>query len=221
MSRCIVFLLALTLAVPAFAADTIEARLKELIRRAADGSLGEVAGEVASPEAFAAKPLREQIILHHGTGGLLGLVKLGEASPLKAKLPAKTWAALVAGQGALEQAQAVMRTGLHGAVVAALAKRDLMPARVLVGTANIYLRELGEAESVLGRATCVAIARVSVDHVARAEVQQPILALATDPAATDEVRERARHLYPLISETGAAVAVAEAKLRQELGLSPR
>lgn len=214
MSRCIAFLVALTLAVPAFAADTIEARINDLVRRAADGSIGQIAGDA---DDFATRPLREQVILHHGTAGVLALVRMGDTSPLKKKVPAATWAALVAARGTLEQVSGAMNVALYAHVTSALAQRELLPARVMIGTANIYLRQLNdEAETLYEKATCTVLARVSVDLVAREAVQRAILALATDPAATPEVRERARHLYPLISSTAAGVAVAEARLQQLL-----
>lgn len=222
MTRCIVLLIALALAVPAFAADTIEARMKELVLRAADGTIGSIQSEVSPPGSFGSRPLREQVILHHGTAGLLALVRMADASPLKKKVPPATWAALVAARGTLEQVQGAMNQELHAGVLAALAKRDLLPSRVLVGTANIYLRQLSEeAESLLEKATCTVLAATSAELAARPDAHRAIFALATDPAATPEVRERARHLHPLIAQTAAAAAVAEAQLHEQLGLAGR
>jgi hypothetical protein len=212
MTRCIAFLIALALAVPAFAAETIEARMKELVLRAADGSIGSIQSEVTPPGSFGARTLQDQIVLHHGTAAVLAQIAMGDASPLKKTVPAATWSALLAAQPVMESVRSTMNTELRGTVQTSLAKRDLLPTRVLVGVANIHLRLLNEeAETPLARTTHASVALISATEPARPEVHRAVLALASDPAATPEVRERAKHLYPLISQTVSAAAVAVAE----------
>lgn len=211
-------LVALTFVAPAFAADTPEARLRELVRRALDGTIGEIQSDVTPPEAFAARPLGEQVIMMTGTGALVTLVDFGDKSPLKPKVPAGSWPRVLAARATLDPVAKEMSRSLHATVMAALARKELLPARLHVGTANLYLRQMGEAGSLLEAAQAVAIARKAVDVVAQEDVQQAILALSVDLTASAEVRERAGHLYPLIGQTANAVRVAEVRIAQQLGL---
>lgn len=132
-------------------------------------------------------------------------------------VPAATWPKLVAARGLLAEAAAASHGSLVEVVAGALATRDLMPARILTGTANVYLREMGEAEDAAEQAVDLFVAKAAVAVVAQAPVPAGVLALSHDPAADADTRERAGFLYPLIASTDATVRVAEARLLQLLG----
>lgn len=216
MRSLIALFVSLVLVVPAFAVDTPEARLRELVRRAGDGTLEEITSEVA-PGAFEARPLVEQVVLCTGTSALSALVSLQDASPLKKIVPSATWPKLVKSQATLRGVAAMMEKTVHQTAARALAARDLAPSRLLVGTANIYLREMGEADSAAERAIALFVASSASDVGSQADLQERMLALAIDPLATPEVRERAGHLYPLIADTAARKGVAVQQFFAELG----
>lgn len=207
---------ALVMAGAGFAADVPEARLKELVRRAAAGQLEEIAGEI-EPGAFEARPMVEQVVVCAGTEALRRLVELGEESPLKKAVPAGTWPKLVAGVGTLGKVADGMKAAVHATVAATLAKRDVAASRLLVGTANLYLRQMGEAESAADKAVNLFIAAAAAQVVSHEELQAKLLKLSTDPMASTEVRERARFLYPLIADTAARTKVALLQFHTQQG----
>ena len=211
-----VLVLAVAQVMPVRAGDLPEARLRELVRRAADGSLAEIASEV-TPGAFEARPLVEQVVLHTGTGALASLVALGDKSPLKAAVPAAAWPKLVAARPVLEQVSRAMARGVHETAAKGLAARDVAASRLLVGTANWYLRQMGEADGAAEQAIDLYVAAAAAEAVGQPDLQAAMLALSTDAQASDEVRERAGQLYPLIADTAARARVAVQQLEHTLG----
>ena len=207
MRSLIALVLTFVMALPALAGDLPEARLKDLVQRAGDGQLDGISSEV-EPGAFEARPLVEQVVLCTGTCALRTLVALGDASPLRQSVPATTWPKLVKSQATLERVSDAMRTGLHATAAKALAARDLAAARLLVGTANLYLRQMGEAETLADKAIDLFVAATAAELVGSDDLQAAMLKLSTDPKATPEVRERAGYLYSLNADTAARAKVA-------------
>lgn len=216
MRSLIALVLSLAIALPALAADVPEARLKDLIRRAGDGSLEEINSEV-EPGAFEARPLVEQAGLCTGTRALARLVAFGEFSPLRQIVPALTWTKLLAAEPTLREVGTRMARALHLTTHRALLSRDVAASRLLVGTANLYLRQSGEAQHPAEKSIHLFIAATAAEVGSDAQLQELMLKLATDPLATPEVRQRAGFLYPLIADTAARARVAVLQFQDQHG----
>lgn len=216
MRSLIALVLTLALALPALAADVPEARLKDLIRRIAADQTDEISSEV-EPGSFEARPLVEQVVICTGTSSLRTLVALGDTSPLKKAVPAGTWSKLVKAQPMLDRIAVAMQSAVHDTAAKNLAARDIAASRLLVGTANLYLRTSDEAETAADKAIALFVAATAAEAVSAPDLQASLFNLATDAQATQEVRERAGYLYPLIADTAARAKVAVTQFHAHLG----
>lgn len=203
-----VLVLSLSLIAPALADDSARARFQVLIGAAAQGSLDQIQTDVQPPESFDELPLATRLMLYEATDSLRALVATGPQGHLGRVVDAATWQGLSSGKEMLDRVAAAMADRLHGSTKAAMDAYDLMPLRVLVGTSNWYLREMADAETQLDGAFCVHVARSTIEIASRPDVLGRLHRLIGDTQAPAEIREKARHLLPLIHETRARVEVA-------------
>ena len=216
--RGMLLVLVLTIAsvLPVCAGDLPETRLKDLVKKAADGSLTEISSEV-TPGTFEARPLVEQVVLDTGTGALSSLVALGDKSPLKKTVSAEVWERLVKARPVVDPVADAMGRALHDTVAKAIAAKNIDASRLLVGTANLYLRQSSEADGPVEAAIDLYVADAAARVVGQPDLQAALLALSVDPKADPEVRQRAGYLYSLNADTAARAKVAVLQFQETLG----
>lgn len=219
MHRFLVTLLALALScVPALAADSAAAFLRILIDDPSPRAIRDLIVSIGSHEGGEDLPLVARASMLAASTSAVELVELGDRSPLKERVSESVWQRLTDGLPRLRTLEAKLRESVLGSVLSGLAQRDLSGEKLCVGTCNLALAAIATADDKLRRATLVFSAKAMAAVATDDGVKARLLALASDPEASQEARQQAAHLMTLAAASHAQATIAEARLRRELGL---